>query len=342
MKMKSVLIAKLEAPGLYSSAGIVNGLQNNFEEVYEFNYQNVMYMEGASEMRRRLMGMVLMYKPDIVFLHVQIPEPLDMNLMEFLSERTYVVMYTFDVRTDISWYKEYAPLVGLIVFADKESVLECVSEGIKNVDYLHSSANYEQYKPLPEGKLPEKDYGEIIFIGNNFIGTIHKFPNTGQRFELVQFMQDKFGDRFKAYGLGWRGSRMLSPAEEIAAYQSCKIAITHNNFNRSGYTSDRQWRSMGCGALTICHYYDGYYDDIPSQMSQTWSTFHKLEHRCQILLDNDGFRRQVAIRQHKHVVDNHNWTIRFSKLKKLILNHGYETRVEDIARRAASTSRSSL
>jgi len=339
MKMDSVLIAKIEIPS-YSSAGIVNALRNNFKEVHEFNYQNVMYNEGADGMRRRLMGLCMMHNPDVCFLHIQTPEPLNMDVIKFLSERTFVVLYTFDVRENIDWYKKYAPYVGLILFGDMESVESCHKGGIKNVDYLQSSANFDLYRPLPVGVVPDKEYGEIVFIGNNFDGTMLAFPLAKQRVEMVNFMHENFGERFKVYGMGWPGSRMLSPVEEIAAYHSCKIAITHNNFFRSKYTSDRLWRAMGCGAYTLSQYYIGYYHDMPLASSQTWGTLASLKERCEMILDNDEFRRQVAKRQNEYVVKNHNWSVRISKLKQLILNHGYDKRMENITGAGATTNNS--
>lgn len=335
--MNSVLIAKIEVPS-YSSAGIVKGLRNNFEVVHEFNYQSIMFDEGAEGMRQRLIGMCMMHNPDILLLHIQNPEPLDLNAVQFMSSRSFVVMYTFDVRDDIDWYKDYAPYVGLILFGDLESVKKMRDAGFDNVDYLSSSADFDLYRPLPNGIKPDKDYGEIVFIGNNFVGSMHKFPLAQQRVDMVNMMKKEFGDRFKVYGMGWPGSRMLNPVEEIAAYHSCKVAITQNNFFRTGYTSDRMWRAMGSGACTISQYYLGYYEDMPPVISQTWDTFPSLVDRCHVLLDNDAFRNQVSIRQNEFVVKHHNWTKRFSEFKELILKHGYDKRMEIVAKSRASAS----
>jgi hypothetical protein len=330
--MESILIAKIEVPGIYSSAGIVKALRNNFKEVYEFNYQNIMFNEGAEGMRRRLMGMCMMYSPDVVFLHIQNPEPLDMNLIQFLSEKTFVVLYTFDVRENIDWYKEYAPYVGLILFGDLGSIIEMENTGIDNVDHLQSSADFDLYKPGESGK----DYGEIIFIGNNFVGTNLNYPLAQQRVDMVNLMKKHFGERFKVYGIGWPGSKMLNVNEEIEAYRSCKVAITHNNFDRKGYTSDRLWRAIGCGACTLSQYYTGYFYDFPSAAWEYWESFNHLIYQCEGILMDEELRLFTASSQHLHVINNHSWNDRILKLKKLIINHGYDKRMEAITKRAAS------
>lgn len=332
MNMDSALVVKLEAPNMYSSNGIVTAFRNNFKEVNEFDYQKVMFNEGVEGMHRRLMGMVLMHKPDVTFLHIQTPGPLSLDIIKFLSERTYTVLYTFDVRKDIDWYKEYAPYLGLILFGDQESISELKHDGIENVDYLQSSADFDLYRPLPPGLIAKGNYGEIVFIGNNTAGSKLNFPQAHQREHMVKALKNNFGDRFKAYGLGWPDSKMLNPVEEIAAYQACKIAVTHNNFERTGYTSDRQWRAMGCGACTISHYYKGYNDDIPSFVAHTWRYVDALVKRCETLLGSPDICKHIGKYQQEHVVRNHSWYERIFKLKKLIIKHGYDKRMEDIAR----------
>lgn len=333
MKTDTVLIAKIEAPS-YSSAGIVRAMRNEFENVYEFNYQNVMFQEGADGMRKRLMGMCMMYQPDIIFLHIQNPEPLDMDVIQFLSERAFVVLYTFDVRENIDWYKEYAPYVGLILFADAESIDACKKDGIENVDYLQSSVDMNLYRPLPPGVEPDKEYGDIIFIGNNFLNTNLNFPLAQQRVDMVNFMKEQFGDRFHVYGIGWPGSRMLNPMEEIAAYHSCKIAITHNNFLRTGYTSDRLWRAIACGALTVSQQFEPYGQyDIPRRAMPMWSTFKDIRDYCNFFLDPYWAQHKSDVReeQYQHLKSNASWANRILKFKQLIKNHGYSKRVEDVS-----------
>lgn len=330
--MSSVLIVKLEAPG-YSSDGIVKAFREHYDEVYEYDWQKIRFNLGVEEMRKRLMGMALMYHPELIFLHVQNPDVLDQNTVEFLSEEIgYTVLYTFDVREDIQWMKDLSPYLDLILFGDHQSVEQCRCEGINNVDYLQSSCDFDFYKPVQHySSSPEP---EIVFIGNNTLNTNLKFPEAKGRVEMVEFMKKEFGNRFAVYGMGWEGTKMVTPREERVIYNCSKIVITHNQFNRDGYTSDRIWRAMSCGVCTISQYYEGYTKDFPSEAWLFWGHLHSLRLACSVLLADEKTRIKMASLQHDHVTQNHTWSKRILKLKELISTHGKHNRVEDIAERA--------
>ena len=181
-----------------------------------------------------------MCQPGLIFLHLQTPESIDADTAIELSKIGYVVNYTFDVRQDISWYKEIAPHIGLTLFGDYDSIEECKREGINNVDYLQSSCDFDWYKPL---NIREKENtGEIVFLGGNYAMSNMNYPSAQERIELVEFLQKEFPDKFRVYGMGWEGTKMVHAQDEIKIYNQAKIAITHNNFQRKGYTSDRLFR----------------------------------------------------------------------------------------------------
>lgn len=311
--MSSVLHSMIEAP-TFSSKGIEQGFLDNGFEYIGFDWQRCKYNSSAEEMMDRLIGKAHMEKPDIIFLHHQNPESLDVGTAIELSNVAFVVNYTLDVRKDISWYKDIAPHIGLTLFGDLESVEELRKAGIKNVDYLGSSADYSWYKPL---NLPRTE--DIVFIGGNYVNTSLDFPQAQQRVDMVEFMKDAFGDRFKLYGMGWKsGVDMVNPQQEIEIYNRSKIAITHNNFTRGGYTSDRLWRSMGCGIATISQYYPGINKNINKYVGSTWLDFPMLKKECEKLLNLDEEREAMGRAGSEWVRINHSWKNRIGQLKELI------------------------
>src|SRR5580700_1461888 len=110
--MKSILFVKIEAP-TYSSAGMERAFNRHFKEVSSFNWQKVKFQEKKEGMQERLIAKAYMEKPDIIFLHLQNPDSIDTYTASVLSEIAYTVNYTFDVRSDIEWYKQLAPYINL-------------------------------------------------------------------------------------------------------------------------------------------------------------------------------------------------------------------------------------
>lgn len=318
--MKSVLIVRLDADS-YSSDGICKAFRNNFEVVEEFSWQKVLWNlrdadDSIGEFRRRLIGKTLAVRPDFIWLHIQREGILDVNTCQALSEISYTCLYTFDVRKEI-WQKDIAPFVDLVLFGDMQSIQEMKEAGFDNVGYLQSAADYDLYKPT--GVRHESyPYGEIVFIGNNYLGTNLEFENSQQRVDMVEFMQKEFGDRFKVYGLGWKNSRMLNPKEEIEAYSTCRVAICHNNFTRNGYASDRQFRAMGCGASTIMHYYPLILFDFRPASNLLWDDFERLGQICITLLKEDNRAIDIGNIQRIEVLSRHTWDIRIKSLLSLI------------------------
>lgn len=313
-----VLFCGLYAP-TYNSDGIARAFADNGYEVSIFDWQRLRFDVGPDGMKERLLTKAKMERPDLIFLHIQTPDNLDVETAAGLQSIAPTVQFTFDVRDDIRWYKEIAPHITLTLFGDLDSVDECRREGILNVGYLQSSADYDWYKrmnvPVNEKAFPARD---IVFIGNNFLNTNLNFPGAKQRSEMVEFMKDNFGDRFHVYGTGWRYSKMIHPQQEILVYNTCKVAITHNNYIRRGYTSDRLWRAMGCGAFTVSHYYPFINNDFNAGAISTWLHFDMLKDEVEKALANEPYRTKVAESGYELVRQNHSWTVRVKQLKNMI------------------------
>lgn len=312
-----LLFAGIFSP-VYDSNYMVRGFEEAGYNVTPFDWQKIRFAEKAQGVNDRLLFKVAQENPAVVFLHVQSPDVLDVAVLESISKKSFIVFYTFDVRNDIKWIKELAPYVGLILFADKESVNECKKDGIENVDYLPPAADYLQYRRL-EIREATDEFGEIVFIGNNTTGSALNFPKAEERAEMVNFLQNQFGSRFKVYGLNWgMNSQMVYPHIETMVYNSAKIAITHNHYSRAGYQSDRMYRAMGSGIYTIAQYYHGINQDFNPTTNSTWIDFDMLAEEIEKALSNDERRKMIADNGHGFVRQHHTWAKRAERMKNLI------------------------
>lgn len=304
----------------YSSDGIARAFKSLGFDYTGWNWQQARFDEGLEAARRKMIVIAMQCQPDIIFVHVQNSDFLNLETAKELSKYGFVINFSFDVRSKekTQWMYDIAPHIGLTCFACDEDVQHCYGLGIKNVMVLQSSCDTELYKPQQLPLEVTRQYPDIAFIGNNTSSSNLLFERSQERVEMVEFLQKEYGTRFKAFGLGWSGSRFVNPMEEINILNSAKIVVTQNHFLRKGYCSDRQFRSIACGTLTVCHYYDGLEDDFDDSETFSWIDFDDLKQTIDFFLENDKERDIVATSQRHDFLQRHSWTKRIEQLKNKI------------------------
>lgn len=292
----------------YHSAGMVSAIKNLGYDVDIINWQNYRFQHGTESLRNFVLVTAKGCRPDLIFMQIQNSEAFSTWNFKELNDIAPVINFTFDVRENILWYKEVASEVALTVFACDRDAKDCRDSGIKNVMHSHSSCDMDIYKPIAE----RIECPEIIFLGGELSKSNVNFPKSQQRIEMVALMKKEFGSRFGVYGNGWEGSKIVYEQEEVLLYNSCKIAITQNHFDLAGYASDRQWRAISCGALTICQYYHDLIEDIPQ--SPSWTTFDDLVVGCEYFLNHSEQRKQFSLMNKHWVRTHHTWENRFKQI----------------------------
>jgi len=310
--MKKVLHVGITAPS-YSSEAITQSFKEVFGDVLYFDWQSHRFNYGIDGMRINLCKQVISYKPDIIFLHFNHNnEALDIPTHQFLQNSgAKVITYTEDVREDISWFETISPLVELMIFTNIDDVEKLKEKRFDNAAYLPVSYNNIWYKKQPKTL---KYYGDIVFLGNNYVGTNVDFPQAQQRQEMITALKKEFGNRFQAYGRG-QENPPLNPQEAVECYNNAKIAIGHNNFTRKGYHSDRVMNSMGCGCLTETQFCES---DFCLWGTGNWKTTDDLIHKCKLLLNNPELIPELAEAQYKEVAQNHTWYNRAKSIEQII------------------------
>lgn len=309
-----VLFAAIDSP-MYSSEGMVRGFEENGFRVRKINWQNIRFLEKEKGVRERLIMAAMEDKPALIFLHIQTPDVVDEITVKDLQSIAPVINYTFDVRKDFSWMTALAPHITYTLASDYGTIHSMKGQGINNVGFMPCSADYDWYRRL--NLKDQKYYGDIVFVGNDYTLSNMDFPQAQQRKEMVEFLQDTYGYRFRAYGMNQRYP-LLHPQEEILAYNNAKIAITHNNFYAKGYQSDRAYRSMGCGVATMMQYFPDMGTDFNSHTCGAWMDLSQLKEGIDSWLGNDRLRLNVADSGHDYVRKHHTWTKRFEKLKVFV------------------------
>lgn len=315
--MKSVLHVALIAPNGYSNEGMMKGFFGaGFTEYHLFDFQLKTFDTDRDTMRRMLIQEAERIKPDMVFMQIQGSDILDIATFKRLSEISFTVNYTFDIRTkeQTEWLYNLAPILGLICFSNQRDVDECNRREYSNAMVLQSSADPDIYKPS-EG-VQRKG---VVFIGNNFMNTNHQFPLSKDRAEMVEFLQKEFPDDFAVYGNNWGNSKLVDQKKEIDIYQSAAIVINQNNFDAELYTSDRLWRAVFCGSLCFTKHFKGVERlfDMYNQV-ECWNTFGELKRLIYHYLTHPKSATRNASSAREHALANHTWASRIKEMLNFI------------------------
>jgi len=319
MSKQKLLFVKIEAPS-YSSCAMVQAFKDVGFDVLDFDWQEYRFKNGLEKLNEELINITNNFSPDFVFLHLQLPNIVTLETVKELSKISKVINFTEDVREDISWYEEYAPHIHKTIFTNMDDVIKLHKKEIFNVDFLHTSYNDIYYKPQPK---TSKYYGDIVFIGNNYLDTVLPFQYSQERLSMAKALKEEFGDVFQFYGLNWgKEVKMLNPQEVIEAYNNAKIVITQNNFVRRLYQSDRAYNAIGCGAFVLAREWDGgsgiTLEEHFDGFVETWFDIEELIFKCKQYLIDDNTREVCAKKAHEHIVKNHRWQNRFEELKDII------------------------
>lgn len=312
--MTKVFHVGITAPS-YSSEAITKSFKDVFGDVLYFDWQYHRFNFGTVMMQTIMLKEATNYAPDFIFLHMNHnSEALSLSNYEALSKIAPIITYSEDVRDDISWFEKISPFVKFSIFTNQEDRDKIKASAV----YLPVSYNDLWYK---KQQKTNTFYGDIVFLGKNYVDTNMNFPNSDQRKEMCIAMKKAFGAKFQAYGGGWEdgvGNPALNPQQAIECYNNAVIAVGHNNFTRRGYQSDRCLNAMGCGCATIMHHYEGLESHFPNMIGGSWTNIDGLIALCRTYLENTFMTNQLRKYQHETVLAEHTWFNRAQSIKQIL------------------------
>lgn len=294
-------------------------LQRGLDSVFEcYHLDWYPYQHNKSELQSIILGIKETFNPDIVFIHTQSGDVIDIQTLNVLSRNAIVFNWTGDVRHPLpQFYIDIGRHVTATLFTNMVDVELCNTLGIK-ADFLQVGFDSAYFNPL--GKTDSK-YPEIIFLGSNYPNV---FPLSNLRYEMVHGLKNEFGSRFGVYGGGWGdlcNGYIDNYADEGIAYRSCKIAINLSHFAYSRYSSDRMFRILGSGAFCLTHNFpDLEKDFVPNKEVVVWNSIDDLKSKIYKYLINDKERENIALKGCLKARTNFTWH-HFAKNLKLIIDN---------------------
>ena len=308
-----VLLVGIYAP-TFRPDGQIKGWEDLGYDVVSFDWQRVRFDVGVDGMRDRLLMKARTEEPDLIFMQIQNPDAIDADTAKQLQDIAFTINFTEDVREDITFYEEVGKEIGITIFTNRTDVETLKSKGIKS-EYLPTSYNDVWYKPQPN---TGNYYGDIVFLGGNYMDTNLKFPKAEERYEMVKFLQKEYKDRFYVGGMGWGDyTKFVHPQEAIQIYNNAKIIVTHSNFNRPGYFSDRNLNAIGCNKLVIQQFYQGIQYDFHAS-APYWETLEELKSQIDYYLSNPAQSIHTSNTLYHIIQTEHLWKHRFIQLLKFV------------------------
>ena len=277
---------------------IENAFRNNesIDEYKKVDWVSIKNNLGLVGFQSELINIVKIYKPTIIFMQIQREGIISPEMGKIMSENAFVINWTGDVRSDISWYIKLGKEIDLTLFTNETDVEKCIKEGV-NSAYLQVSCDTQMYNT----SKPKKYYGDIVFLANEYTNSRLEFPLSKFRKNAAFALKEEFGNKFQVYGNGWDKygiyNKTLSPTEEVQAYRAAKIALNISHFNYKKYSSDRLFRIMFSGAFVLSHnYLDIEKEFIPNKHLGVFANnnIHSLIDSCKFWLANDSRRNAIA------------------------------------------------
>lgn len=251
------------------------------------------------------------HNPDLVWLQIQTPGIISVETAKYISSKAKVVNWTGDVRLNNDWFIQIGKHIHLTLFTNMNDVELMRRHGVKS-EYLQIGFPDKIFTPV--GKA--KECPEIIYMANYTAG----FPLSNYRKQMVEFLKQKYGNRFAVYGNSWGwGYSVPDQNEEAKFYRGCKIAINLSHFNYSRYSSDRIFRLMGAGAFCLSHNYINIDKEFEIKKHiDIWDTLDELSFKIDYYLQNEQERKLIADQGCKHVHKYNKWKNRIDQLKTML------------------------
>lgn len=167
---------------------------------------------------------------------------------------------------------------------------------------------------------PTKKVTDVVFVGSK-----KYHPEWQYRPQLINWLSETYGDRFKHYGSGGIESVRGDKLNNI--YASTKVVVGDSlciNFKYTDYWSDRIYETMGRGGFIIHPFIPGLekeFEDKKHLVFYEFGNFNQLKELIDYYLEHDEEREKIRIAGHELVKTKYTYKNRWQQiLKELGIN----------------------
>lgn len=197
-------------------------------------------------------------------------------------------------------------------------------------DWLNANSEVKGHY-LPAGVYDKECYRlepvQVPPFDVAFVGSKRYHQEWQYRPQLVQFLQDTYGDRFAHFGND--GKWGVVRGEKLnRVYADAKVVVGDSlciNFNYPSYWSDRVYETLGRGGFMIHPYISGmeqHFKDREHLVFYDFGNFKQLKSLIDYYLEHADEREQIRTAGFEHVKANHTYRNRWQQIIKEVTSHG--------------------
>lgn len=243
--------------------GIEVGLIGNDFDICSYFYRDDSRIIGEHQVNNNFIELVEVYKPDIIFAHLQRTEIIKIDTLKFIKRKYPNIPITnltgdapYTAGVPLPTMVKVSPFMDATFINGSGKEIEAYEkQGCRNVFYLPHPYEEDKFYPLSDKdrvKLKKESKHKIVYCGTNH-GT---YDNSDSRVKMVKRLCETYGDLFKVYGGNWgflgRNISMLPYYEQLYVYNAADIVINMDQINDiEGYFSDRHLIAMACKSLVV-------------------------------------------------------------------------------------------
>jgi len=175
------------------------------------------------------------------------------------------------------------------------------------------------YEPECE-MFPKLTNREVVFVGSKGY-----HPEWPYRPQLLNWLEDTYGNRFEHYSgeqeaiclkRGWELNQLYADTKVVVGDSLCL------NFDYPYYWSDRVYETLGRGGFLIMPYIKGLddtFEDGKHMVFYEFGDFDDLKKKIDFYLENDDAREYIRKQGHELVKNHHTYTNRWQTILDEVL-----------------------
>ncbi len=151
-----------------------------------------------------------------------------------------------------------------------------------------------------------------------FVGSRGYHPEWKYRPQLVDWLRDTYGTKFKHFGNDGLGVVRGEALNQL--YGSTKVVVGDSlclNFDYPWYWSDRVYETIGRGRFIIHPYIKGmekHFEDKKHLVYYEFGRYSDLKEKIDYYLEHEDEREKIRLAGHEHVKKNHTYSNRWNTI----------------------------